>query len=117
MPIPFSMFCLLFFFNDPATTEIYPLSLHDALPICCPTGNVVGPRQVRRAATEVHRARAGDAPAQRKGTSGEDQSEPPAHFQIASPLPPATNTTAKDQLCSGARCHCACVVEGPADVV
>src|SRR3990167_7068184 len=24
----------LFFFNDPATTEIYPLSLHDALPIC-----------------------------------------------------------------------------------
>src|SRR3989442_4605507 len=23
----------LFFFNDPATTEIYPLSLHDALPI------------------------------------------------------------------------------------
>src|SRR3954470_11376258 len=24
---------LLFFFNDPATTEIYPLSLHDALPI------------------------------------------------------------------------------------
>src|SRR3954462_16040173 len=25
---------LLFFFNDTATTEIYPLSLHDALPIC-----------------------------------------------------------------------------------
>src|SRR5262249_61905944 len=25
---------LLFFFNDPATTEIYTLSLHDALPIC-----------------------------------------------------------------------------------
>src|SRR5204863_9882407 len=25
----------LFFFNDPATTEIYTLSLHDALPICC----------------------------------------------------------------------------------
>src|SRR3712207_9430904 len=24
-----------FFFNDPATTEIYTLSLHDALPICC----------------------------------------------------------------------------------
>src|SRR5438270_9159747 len=23
----------LFFFHDPATTEIYPLSLHDALPI------------------------------------------------------------------------------------
>src|SRR3989442_7561252 len=24
-----------FFFNDPATTEIYTLPLHDALPICC----------------------------------------------------------------------------------
>src|SRR3712207_8012922 len=28
----------LFFFNDTATTEIYTLSLHDALPICCPRG-------------------------------------------------------------------------------
>src|SRR5262249_60547824 len=27
---------LLFFFNDTATTEIYTLSLHDALPICTP---------------------------------------------------------------------------------
>src|SRR6266540_5320749 len=26
-------FCLIFFFNDTATTEIYTLSLHDALPI------------------------------------------------------------------------------------
>src|SRR3712207_7081799 len=26
----------LFFFNDTATTEIYTLSLHDALPICIP---------------------------------------------------------------------------------
>src|SRR6266542_144699 len=25
---------MFFFFNDPATTEIYTLSLHDALPIC-----------------------------------------------------------------------------------
>src|SRR2546426_3018566 len=29
-PYPFSLF---FFFNDTATTEIYTLSLHDALPI------------------------------------------------------------------------------------
>src|SRR5258708_27206836 len=29
-------FCLFFFFNDTATTEIYTLSLHDALPICPP---------------------------------------------------------------------------------
>src|SRR3954465_16093772 len=27
------LFCLFFFFNDTATTEIYTLSLHDALPI------------------------------------------------------------------------------------
>src|SRR3712207_8605069 len=27
---------MFFFFNDTATTEIYTLSLHDALPICCP---------------------------------------------------------------------------------
>src|ERR1051326_6959606 len=32
-PILFSPFPL-FFFNDTATTEIYTLSLHDALPIC-----------------------------------------------------------------------------------
>src|SRR5436305_11866357 len=30
-----SLYCLMsFFFNDPPTTEIYTLSLHDALPIC-----------------------------------------------------------------------------------
>src|SRR2546427_6948898 len=28
------LFFLFFFFNDTATTEIYTLSLHDALPIC-----------------------------------------------------------------------------------
>src|SRR2546430_11935342 len=28
-----SWLCLFFFFNDTATTEIYTLSLHDALPI------------------------------------------------------------------------------------
>src|SRR3712207_7829553 len=27
------MICVVFFFNDTATTEIYTLSLHDALPI------------------------------------------------------------------------------------
>src|SRR5438270_12032837 len=30
----FSLLTLLFFFTDTATTEIYTLSLHDALPIC-----------------------------------------------------------------------------------
>src|SRR2546425_4401322 len=35
---------MIFFFNDTATTEIYTLSLHDALPIC--SGRVEG--QLRR---------------------------------------------------------------------
>src|SRR6266478_7268737 len=30
----FSLTLFFFFFNDTATTEIYTLSLHDALPIC-----------------------------------------------------------------------------------
>src|SRR5205809_5808875 len=32
----FLCYILFFFFNDPATTEIYTLSLHDALPISSP---------------------------------------------------------------------------------
>src|SRR5205823_14034294 len=30
--IPFILFSFFFFFNDPPTTDIYTLSLHDALP-------------------------------------------------------------------------------------
>src|SRR5918999_3024913 len=32
----FRLAFIFFFFNDTATTEIYTLSLHDALPICSP---------------------------------------------------------------------------------
>src|SRR2546430_7807284 len=32
--LPAGTFVVFFFFNDTATTEIYTLSLHDALPIC-----------------------------------------------------------------------------------
>src|SRR3712207_7866014 len=39
----------LFFFNDTATTEIYTLSLHDALPISLAPQDGVGPLQVGRA--------------------------------------------------------------------
>src|SRR2546422_7765711 len=42
-----SLSCLFFFFNDTATTEIYTLSLHDALPIFCPRG-VERDRRLRR---------------------------------------------------------------------
>src|SRR2546427_3540512 len=34
--------CSVFFFNDTATTEIYTLSLHDALPIYAQPGEAVG---------------------------------------------------------------------------
>src|SRR2546427_2872834 len=34
--MPIRYMCVFFFFNDTATTEIYPLSLHDALPIYWP---------------------------------------------------------------------------------
>src|SRR5882762_11748018 len=33
-------FLFFFFFNDPATTEIYTLSLHDALPISPPCSDM-----------------------------------------------------------------------------
>ena len=38
MALPISVLVLVFFFNDTATTEIYTLSLHDALPICIKSG-------------------------------------------------------------------------------
>src|SRR3712207_7364034 len=44
----------LFFFNDTATTEIYTLSLHDALPICVDC--------VRALRIAAHRSRAGLLP-------------------------------------------------------
>src|SRR5574340_1451559 len=40
-------FCF-FFFNDTATTEIYTLSLHDALPISIPTPGSLDWRRARR---------------------------------------------------------------------
>src|SRR3712207_7367279 len=43
----------VFFFNDTATTEIYTLSLHDALPIY--------PPPAREPALRAHGARVGDA--------------------------------------------------------
>src|SRR5438309_11464110 len=43
------LFSFFFFFNDTATTEIYTLSLHDALPICpADPEHVVGEDHVAR---------------------------------------------------------------------
>src|SRR5438309_3006686 len=52
------LFSLLFFFNATATTEIYTLSLHDALPIS-PSGR----RGWRRRSPPAARTRAAPAPA------------------------------------------------------
>src|SRR3712207_7821992 len=45
------MFCFFFFFNDTATTEIYTLSLHDALPICRENIPRLSPREARPTST------------------------------------------------------------------
>src|SRR2546422_8503560 len=43
-----SLFLTFFFFNDTATTEIYTLSLHDALPILVVLDEEVAPLHERR---------------------------------------------------------------------
>src|SRR2546430_9168037 len=44
---PKGCYFVFFFFNDTATTEIYTLSLHDALPICCSIESFVIRRSTR----------------------------------------------------------------------
>src|SRR2546421_10663759 len=51
--------CFFFFFNDTATTEIYTLSLHDALPICAEALYDIG---ALRAAADSFAARAAARP-------------------------------------------------------
>src|SRR5256885_17246915 len=60
-----------FFFNDTATTEIYTLSLHDALPICrrLPGGHQPGRRRGHHLQAELERVRAHlGEPVDRKST-------------------------------------------------
>src|SRR2546426_10778203 len=64
-----------FFFNDTATTEIYTLSLHDALPISrardrlCPLRDLAVPRGARGRAREGGRDRRGDRKSTRLNSS------------------------------------------------
>src|SRR2546429_5107973 len=44
---------LFFFFNDTATTEIYTLSLHDALPICAAEPETEGDAAVLEALRQI----------------------------------------------------------------
>src|SRR3712207_9045394 len=59
--------CWFFFFNDTATTEIYTLSLHDALPICArrPWAERPGRRRSLRGIQGVLRE-SGPAPTSRR---------------------------------------------------
>src|SRR3954462_853730 len=66
-----------FFFNDPAPPEIYPLSLHDALPICAPPR---GRRGGLRGADDSARGRLGLARNRRR--SEEHTSELQSHDNI-----------------------------------
>src|SRR5256885_10021461 len=61
----------VFFFNDTATTEIYTLSLHDALPISRHRHRLCLEAEVRRARSTLRAAREHDAAIHRMpGTHG-----------------------------------------------
>src|SRR5258707_10602155 len=73
MPLPY-LVLLFFFFNDTATTEIYTLSLHDALPISCGRPVRRGPREAarrvrpRQRRPALHHLGADGRPTDRKST-------------------------------------------------
>src|SRR2546430_12456586 len=71
--------CFFFFFNDTATTEIYTLSLHDALPICsrvsaCPRHERTYPAP-RGPCSERNRRRSRSIRSRRTSRSEEHTSE------------------------------------------
>src|SRR5690606_41996139 len=58
LPLFHCFLAIIFFFNDTATTEIYTLSLHDALPICFVTASPDPPADLPvSTGTPGHRAR------------------------------------------------------------
>src|SRR2546422_3268653 len=66
-----------FFFNDTATTEIYTLSLHDALPICRPGARAAATLRLDRGrpARRAPRGPGGGPTGARPGRSEEHTSE------------------------------------------
>src|SRR5216684_5907703 len=73
--------CLFFFFNDTATTEIYTLSLHDALPLSRP-GMI---STIRRVDPDQVAAQARDFVLRGRGRGGWVLRHPPI---VAFALPP-----------------------------
>src|SRR3712207_8991901 len=59
----------IFFFNDTATTEIYTLSLHDALPISLAPERHPDLRPERVRVVELHHAEPRPAPLRRPGVA------------------------------------------------
>src|SRR3712207_8022963 len=74
------MVLIFFFFNDTATTEIYTLSLHDALPILL-AGEGAAVLDVRGGAVVVVREHGGGAVVQDRLELVEDQSQQWAQLQ------------------------------------
>src|SRR3712207_7403111 len=68
---------MFFFFNDTATTEIYTLSLHDALPICR--------AQEDRRGQLLHRRQAYQSRSRKRGPSECRQHDPADHLTAAAP--------------------------------
>src|SRR5260370_14346856 len=76
---------LFFFFNDTATTEIYTLSLHDALPIsfCASSPNWISPRSGSwRVATSMRQKRCWRARPRQHLRSEEHTSELQSHLNL-----------------------------------
>src|SRR3712207_7872133 len=69
---------VVFFFNDTATTEIYPLSLHDALPIWTAPG-CGWPRWSRRCRCSTAARSARSRPATARGSRGARRSRSEEH--------------------------------------
>src|SRR5438067_3918248 len=72
------MILCVFFFNDTAPTEIYTLSLHDALPICGGTLNeflALGPAVWREVRGNISRLLRSDEPALRDNAALRERSE------------------------------------------
>src|SRR2546425_9147330 len=67
--MPSLSFSFFFFFNDTATTEIYTLSLHDALPI---SSSQSASARHSGCATVVHRTRSGVLPTVVPGRRSEE---------------------------------------------
>src|SRR5256885_3074108 len=72
-----SLSSFFFFFNDTATTEIYTLSLHDALPIC--RASAVALRSGAPLHVRAESIRAGQAPAAGAGDDGRELADECRH--------------------------------------